>query len=193
MVTYSRLPRLTLRFWSFQPPLQIFLQSHANALRFSSPVGTNLVSCGYPISAHIRGKSDETDFNDRHNIAFLASDKAGPFAVMSGLRNITIEAFTLKETQQRTGQHTKWHRVDADLLEVLTPRQHQIMDMVLSGKPSKNIATELGISRRTVENHRAAIMLKTGSKSIPALARLALMCAMTTSINSDAKLKLSLA
>ena len=56
----------------------------------------------------------------------------------------------------------------------LTPRQHEIMDMVLAGHPSKNIAADLGISQRTVENHRASIMDKTGSKSLPALARLAL-------------------
>ena len=56
----------------------------------------------------------------------------------------------------------------------LTPRQREIMDMVLAGHPSKNIAADLGISQRTVENHRASIMDKTGSKSLPALARLAL-------------------
>ena len=55
----------------------------------------------------------------------------------------------------------------------LTMRQHQIMDLVLAGHPSKNIAADLGISQRTVENHRAAIMKRTGSKSLPALARLA--------------------
>jgi two-component system CheB/CheR fusion protein len=53
-------------------------------------------------------------------------------------------------------------------------RQHQIMDLVLAGHPSKNIAADLGISQRTVENHRASIMKKTGSKSLPALARLAI-------------------
>jgi len=53
----------------------------------------------------------------------------------------------------------------------LTPRQHEIMKLVLDGHPSKNIAADLGISRRTVENHRAAIMRKTGSKSLPALGR----------------------
>jgi len=56
----------------------------------------------------------------------------------------------------------------------LTHRQRQIMDLVLAGHPSKNIAADLGVSQRTVENHRAAIMRKTGSKSLPALARLAL-------------------
>jgi two-component system CheB/CheR fusion protein len=56
----------------------------------------------------------------------------------------------------------------------LTSRERQIMDMVLAGAPNKRIAVDLGISQRTVENHRASIMKKTGSKSLAALARLAL-------------------
>ena len=59
----------------------------------------------------------------------------------------------------------------------LTPRQRQIMELILMGQPSKNIAADLGVSQRTVENHRASIMKKTGSKSLPALARLALASA----------------
>ena len=59
----------------------------------------------------------------------------------------------------------------------LTGRQRQIMDLVLAGHPSKNIAADLGISQRTVDNHRAAIMRKTGSKSLPALIRLAIAAA----------------
>jgi two-component system CheB/CheR fusion protein len=59
----------------------------------------------------------------------------------------------------------------------LTPRQRQIMELVLAGHPSKNISADLGISQRTVENHRASIMEKTGSKSLPALARLAFAAA----------------
>ncbi|HEV2097903.1 MAG TPA: response regulator [Stellaceae bacterium] len=56
----------------------------------------------------------------------------------------------------------------------LTARQRQIMELVLAGHPSKNIAADLGISQRTVENHRAAVMKKTGSRSLSALIRLAL-------------------
>jgi len=59
----------------------------------------------------------------------------------------------------------------------LTARQRQILDLVLAGHPSKNIAADLGISQRTVDNHRAAIMKKTGSKSLPALIRLAVAAA----------------
>jgi two-component system CheB/CheR fusion protein len=56
----------------------------------------------------------------------------------------------------------------------LTPRQREIMDLVLAGHPSKNIAADLGISQRTVENHRASIMKKMDVRSLPELARLAL-------------------
>ena len=59
-------------------------------------------------------------------------------------------------------------------LQGLTKRQYQVMDLVLAGHPSKNIAVDLGISQRTVENHRAAIMRRTGATSLPALARLAI-------------------
>jgi two-component system CheB/CheR fusion protein len=70
-----------------------------------------------------------------------------------------------------------WRKVATDHIASLTPRQHQIMDLVLAGHPSKNIAADLSISQRTVENHRAAIMKRTGAKSLPALARLALAAA----------------
>ena len=67
-----------------------------------------------------------------------------------------------------------WRGKAASLIADLTVRQRQIMDLILAGHPNKNIAADLGISQRTVENHRAAIMKNTGSKSLPALARLAL-------------------
>jgi two-component system CheB/CheR fusion protein len=65
----------------------------------------------------------------------------------------------------------------------LTSRQRQIMDMVLAGQASKNIAVDLGISQRTVENHRASIMERTGTKSIAALARLAVMAMNSSEVS----------
>ncbi|RYE41938.1 MAG: response regulator transcription factor, partial [Hyphomicrobiales bacterium] len=65
-----------------------------------------------------------------------------------------------------------WRDAAIAHLAGLTKRQRQIMDLVLAGHPSKNIAADLNLSQRTVENHRAAIMLRTGTKSLPALARL---------------------
>jgi len=62
----------------------------------------------------------------------------------------------------------------AMILSTLTIRQQEITQLAVDGHSSKNIAADLGISQRTVENHRAAIMKKTGSHSLPALARLVL-------------------
>lgn len=63
--------------------------------------------------------------------------------------------------------------------QCLTRRQRQVLALVLSGCPSKNIAADLGISQRTVENHRAAIMRRTGATSVPALARLVIGAAQS--------------
>jgi two-component system CheB/CheR fusion protein len=70
-----------------------------------------------------------------------------------------------------------WRESAANQIAGLTQRQRQVMELVLAGQPSKIIAADLSISQRTVENHRASIMKKTGSKSLPALARLALAAA----------------
>jgi two-component system CheB/CheR fusion protein len=70
-----------------------------------------------------------------------------------------------------------------DHVACLTPRQRQVMELVLAGHPSKNIAADLGLSQRTVENHRASVMRKTGSKSLPALARLVVAATAQSSTN----------
>jgi two-component system CheB/CheR fusion protein len=70
-----------------------------------------------------------------------------------------------------------WHANAIVQIASLTDRQREIMDLVLAGHPSKNIASDLGISQRTVENHRAAVMKRTGVKSLPELARLAVAAA----------------
>jgi two-component system, chemotaxis family, CheB/CheR fusion protein len=74
-----------------------------------------------------------------------------------------------------SGKLMDWRESAAARLAGLTIRQREVMDRVLAGQPSKNISADLGISQRTVENHRAGIMKRTGSKSLPALARLAFL------------------
>jgi two-component system, chemotaxis family, CheB/CheR fusion protein len=81
------------------------------------------------------------------------------------------------EQSHDAGKLTQWRTEAQSHVAGLTARQKQIMDLVLAGHPSKNIAADLGISQRTVENHRNAIMTRTGCKSLPALARLALAAA----------------
>ncbi|HLN23231.1 MAG TPA: response regulator, partial [Patescibacteria group bacterium] len=81
------------------------------------------------------------------------------------------------EQSRDTSKLNAWREAAAHHVAGLTERQRQIMTLVLAGQPSKNIAADLGISQRTVENHRASIMKRTGSKSLPALARVALAAA----------------
>ena len=64
---------------------------------------------------------------------------------------------------------TEFLKLSAIRVASLTDRQHQILNLILAGHPAKNIAADLGISQRTVDNHRAAIAIKTGSKSMAAL------------------------
>ncbi|MBY0430779.1 MAG: response regulator [Rhodospirillales bacterium] len=54
----------------------------------------------------------------------------------------------------------------------LTPRERQIMDLVLAGKLNKVIADQLGIAMRTVEVHRAKVFEKMGVKTAVELAQL---------------------
>jgi len=79
----------------------------------------------------------------------------------------------IRQNLDQAKLHTS-QKADAPLLSSLTKRQRQIMDRVIAGQPSKNIAADLGVSQRTVENHRAAIMEKTGARSLAELIKLAL-------------------
>ena len=58
------------------------------------------------------------------------------------------------------------------LLAMLTPRERQVMDSIVAGKANKVMAMELGISERTVEQHRARVMHKLEVHSVPDLVRL---------------------
>ena len=58
--------------------------------------------------------------------------------------------------------------------EQLTPREREVMLLVVRGLQNKQVARELGISPRTVELHRARVMEKMQARSLPALTRMAL-------------------
>ncbi len=62
-----------------------------------------------------------------------------------------------------------------DRLEDLTPREHEVMDLVTAGKANKDIAAALGVSAKTVEAHRAKVMDKMQAASLADLVRMALL------------------
>lgn len=59
-------------------------------------------------------------------------------------------------------------------LEKLSPREHEVIQLLALSKGNKEIATELGISTRTIETYRARIMLKLRVQSLHELVHYAI-------------------
>jgi FixJ family two-component response regulator len=55
----------------------------------------------------------------------------------------------------------------------LTPREREVMALVVTGRLNKQIAGDLGVSEITGKVHRSQVMQKMGTKSLPELARMA--------------------
>jgi len=58
----------------------------------------------------------------------------------------------------------------------LSPREREVMALVVAGLSSKEIAHDLGLSPRTVEQHRAHVMFKMGAANITELVGMAASC-----------------
>jgi two-component system response regulator FixJ len=66
----------------------------------------------------------------------------------------------------------------ARLIADLSPREREVMDLLVQGKPNKVVASELGLSPRTVEAHRARLMARIGVSSLAEVVRLSVRAAM---------------
>lgn len=74
--------------------------------------------------------------------------------------------------QQRS--HEIEHRQIQERLQHLTPREHEVMQMVTEGRSNKEIANSLGVSAKTIEAHRARVMEKMQAGSLAELVRMVL-------------------
>ncbi len=59
-------------------------------------------------------------------------------------------------------------------LELLSEGERAVLNLILEGKPNKEIAAELSLSNRTVEDRRARLMKKMGARSVAELVQLAM-------------------
>jgi len=81
------------------------------------------------------------------------------------------DALLRNETVQ---QAAETEHAFAALLATLTPREREVMEMIVAGRHNRDIADEMGISARTVEVHKARVMQKLKVDSIAQLVRLSL-------------------
>lgn len=79
------------------------------------------------------------------------------------------EAFALQDNEFDRRVHAE---AFAARLDKLTPREREVMSLVVAGRHNREIAAMLGISPRTVEVHKARMLSKLEVESIPQLIRL---------------------
>ena len=79
------------------------------------------------------------------------------------------------ELGSKTRSKKEETRTAKKLLTHLSPRERTVLEKLVQGQPNKIVAHELGISPRTVEIHRAHIMIKMDASSLADLVRAVLM------------------
>jgi FixJ family two-component response regulator len=79
----------------------------------------------------------------------------------------SVERAVTRSAEQRRRASAK--TVARDLIERLTPREHEVMQLVATGMLNKQVGAELGMAEKTVKTHRAHVMQKLGITSVAEL------------------------
>jgi FixJ family two-component response regulator len=107
-------------------------------------------------SARAAFKSDAVDFLEK------PFDESGPSAA--------VQAAFARERARLSASGTA--RLREQSLAVLTPRERDVMALLVEGLHNRDVAERLAISPRTVEVHKARIMEKLGARNLAELIRM---------------------
>jgi DNA-binding NarL/FixJ family response regulator len=147
----------------------------------SLPLARRVRDEGLPVRVlFLTMHKDETIFNaaiDAGAAGYILKDAAAR-EIVAAIRaaaagqayvSPAISSFLLRRAERAASL-----RRDKPALDQLTPSERRILKAIAEGKTSKEVADELSVSYRTVENHRANICAKLGLSGTNALLRFAL-------------------
>ncbi len=88
-----------------------------------------------------------------------------PQALLDSIKQAVVKDTKLREVQSKQMEI-------AECIAQLTPRERDVMELMIVGKANKVIASDLGLSQKTVEFHRSNVMKKMGVSNAAELVRL---------------------
>ena len=150
---------------------------HAHAERPADCIVTDVVMAeadGFELAERLRGWSPSTA------ILFMTAWPTAAHAVDSVRRLGGIDYLEKPVDQERllssVAEGVAWshyRRAVETRLSLMTHREREVFELLVKGMSNKAVAATLGISPKTVEDHRAAIMAKTGATNLAQLITLA--------------------
>jgi len=103
-------------------------------------------------------------------------------AIKAGAMNFLEKPFKqdvlIEQVEAAIEKHRRWLRRFSERREIaerigrLTPREREVLELMAQGKSNKAIAEFLGISRKTLDIHRAKVMSKMEVRTVSELVRL---------------------
>ena len=107
-----------------------------------------------------------------------------PFEAEDLLRRVRL---LIDRSIEQLRLRQRWEQIK-QRFETLTPREREVLELILEGEPTKRIAGRLGISVNTVRNQRTRIFRKVRVGSVVDLVRMAMVVDAVTQ-NVDAMVK----
>lgn len=93
--------------------------------------------------------------------------------LLTALRSVLANEVFIAPSLTETWANLQLRPAPVNPIDLLSPRERQVLQEVAAGKPNADVAAALGISTRTVEVHRRNILDKLGYRSIAQLVRFA--------------------
>jgi len=128
---------------------------------------------GFEIQKKLAARYDEfpvifiTGHGDVHMA--VAAMKAGAYDFFEKPIDDQLLLDAVQKAVEKSAKASREHVHVAEIqknLDLLSPREKEVMDLILIGEPNKRIAVRLGVGEKTIEAHRAKVMEKMQAKSL---------------------------